>query len=220
MVHQEMQKLNALNQGARRQFPSHVADVEDSPEHLEEVPSLVADTRAPADKNIHKAPGNYPYPFATNRSKNPPLRPCRNCGSTVHYDRDCDSWCKQGKANARKLPTNAASAAYEEAYIAMLQGDDEACGTHCDTYYAMVDTLTLVESLMVGATMDQEENHSAEDVERNIETLGDDNPVPYLIDTSCRNLEVKVSETEPQTSPRFTVWIECYFMLVLWMDYG
>ena len=46
------------------------------------------------------------------------------------------------------MPTNAANAAYEEAYIAMLQGEDEMCSTHCDTYYAMVDTLTTVESLV------------------------------------------------------------------------
>ena len=83
MICQEMQRLNAQNQGARRQFPSHLTDVEEEPDSLKEVPSLVADTRMPTDKNIHKAPGNYPYPFATNRSKNPPPQPCRNCGSTA-----------------------------------------------------------------------------------------------------------------------------------------
>lgn len=31
----------------------------------------------------------------------------------------------------------------------MLQGDDEVCSTQCDMYYAMVDTLTPVESLVV-----------------------------------------------------------------------
>jgi len=144
MIRQEMQKLNAQNQGARQQFASHLAAVEESPELPEEVPSMAVDTRTPADKNIHKAPGNYLYPFATNQSKNPLPRPCRNCGSTVHYDRDCESWQKQGKTNSKKLPVNAANTAYEEAYIAMLQEDDEACRSECDTYYGMVDTLTLV----------------------------------------------------------------------------
>ena len=154
MVCQEMQKLNVQIQGAWRQLPSHLADVEEEPKPSKELPSLVADTRTPADKNVHKAPGNYPYPFATNRSKNPPPRPCRNCGSTVHYDRDCDSWRKQGRMNSKKLPANAANTAYEEAYIAMLQGDEEACSSQCDTYYAMVDTLTPVESLLVSMTVD------------------------------------------------------------------
>ena len=149
MIRQEMQRHNAQTQGARRQFASHLAAVEEDSELHEEVPSMAVDSRTPADKIIHKAPGNYPLPFATNRSKNPPPRPCRNCGSTVHYDRDCESWRKQGKTNVRKLPVNAANVAYEEAYIAMLQGDNETCSTHCDTYYAMVDTLTSVESLVV-----------------------------------------------------------------------
>ena len=59
--------------------------------------------------------------------------------------------------NSKKLPTNTANMAYEEAYIAMLQGDEDACSTHCDTYYAMVDTLTPVESLLVSMTVDLEE---------------------------------------------------------------
>ena len=44
MVHQEMQKLNVQSQGARRQLPSHLADVEEEPEPSKELPSLVADT--------------------------------------------------------------------------------------------------------------------------------------------------------------------------------
>jgi len=43
---------------------------------------------------------------------------------------------------------------YEEAYIAMLQGDDENCSVYCDTYYAAVDTLTSVETLMVQTTVE------------------------------------------------------------------
>ena len=192
LVRQEVQRLTAQHQGPRRQFASHLADVEEGPE-TPEVPSLAVDAKNPADRNVHKAPGNYPYPFATNRSRNPPPRPCRNCGSTVHYDRDCESWRKQGKTNVRKLPVNAANAAYEEAYIAMLQGDGEACSTHCDTYYAMVDTLTPVESLVVDTTINPEEcmddslNSNSEDATLN----------HHEDESSWTDLEVNVSDTPP-----------------------
>ena len=47
------------------------------------------------------------------------------------------------------MPVNTANIAYEEAYISMLQGDEELCSTHCDTYYAIVDSFVTVETLLV-----------------------------------------------------------------------
>ena len=55
------------------------------------------------------------------------------------------------------MPVNAANTAYEEAYISMLQGDDETCGFHCDMYYAAVDTLSTVEALLVQTTITLED---------------------------------------------------------------
>jgi len=151
-----MQRLSAQNQGSRRQYTSNLTAVNEEAEPLE-VPSLPVDSKGPADPRLHEAPGKYPYPFATNRSKNAPPRPCHNCGSNLHYDRDCESWRKRGKTDSRKLPTNVANMAYEEAYIAMLQGEEETCSIHCDTYYAMVDTLTAVETLVAEITVEPEE---------------------------------------------------------------
>jgi len=199
-----VQRLSSQNQGAQRQFSAHVAEAEEDPTVPKEVSSLVVDPRGPADKNVHKAPGNYPYPFATNRLKNAPPRPCRNCGSTVHYDHDCDSWRKQGKANARKLPVNAANSAYEEVYITILQGDEEACSTHCDTYYAMVDTITMVESLVVGTTSAPEPDTLEKDVLFISDTPLTDDPVIEKGDeSSWMTLEVNMAEKETQASLPF-----------------
>ena len=189
LVRQEVQRLSAQHQGQRRQFASHLAAVDEEKE-LQEAPGLAIDAKSPADKNIHKAPGKYPYPFATNRSRNAPPRPCRNCGSNLHYDRDCESWRKRGKNDDKKLPTNAANAAYEEAYIAMLQGEDETCSNHCDTYYAMVDTLTAVDSLLAGITVETEEY------------AWDEIPPP-LVNCAWTTLETNVSELNDSASPQF-----------------
>ena len=156
LVWQEMQKLSIQNAGSCQLFPSHMAEVEEDEEPMER-PSLSVKSKGPTDKNLHKAPGKYPYPFTSNRSKNPPPQPCRNCGSNLHYDRDWDSWHKRDKKDSQKLPVNAANTAYEEAYISMLQGDDETCGFHCDMYYAAVDTLSTVEALLVQTTITLED---------------------------------------------------------------
>ena len=101
LVWQEMQRLATQSIGSCCQFPSHTAEVEEEEESAEK-PSLSVESKGPADKSLHKAPGNYPYPFAPNCSKTPPPWPCRNCGSNLHYDRDCDSWRKRDKKDNRK----------------------------------------------------------------------------------------------------------------------
>ena len=80
----------------------------------------------------------------------------------------------------------------------MLQGDEEACSTQCDSYYAMVDTFTTVESLIVETTVEPEEYSR----ERNDTSSKDaDWDVPFLVDeASWRNLEVKLSEKESTTA--------------------
>ena len=78
LVRQEVQRISAQSQGPRRQFPSHLATMEEE-EEPQEVSGLAIESKGPADRNLHKAPGKYPYPFASNRSKNTPPRPCRNC---------------------------------------------------------------------------------------------------------------------------------------------
>ena len=111
LVKQEVQRLATQNQGARRQFSSHLAEVEEEETPLE-MPSLTVDSKGHSDKNLHKAPGKYPYPFASNQSRNTPPRPCQNCGSNLHYNRDCESWRKCDKSDTRKLPVNAANMAF------------------------------------------------------------------------------------------------------------
>lgn len=59
------------------------------------------------------------------------------------------------------IENHLANTAYEEAYIAMLQGDDENCSIHCDMYYSMVDSLTAVEALTVHTAIGVIENKDA-----------------------------------------------------------
>ena len=203
-MRQEVQKLGSQSQGARQQFTTHLAAVEEEDKELQDTPCLAIDSKGPADKSIHKAPGNYPYPFANNRSKNAPPRPCRNCRSNLHYDRDCESWRKRGKMDSRKLPANAANAAYEEAYIAMLQGEEETCNTHCDTYYAMIDTLTAVDSLVAEITVEKEEYAWDEIPPPLVNYSSDDKNIPASSKESAWTaLEANISELNDSTTRQF-----------------
>ena len=204
LVRQEVQRLGAQSQGPRRQFPSHLADVEEEMDSQQETPTLAVDSKGPADKSFHKAPGKYPYPFATNRSKNAPPRPCRNCGSNLHYNRDCESWRKRGKTDSRKLPANAATTAYKEAYIAMLQGEEETCSKHCDTYYAMVDTLTSVDTLVAQIAVEPEE-YAWDDMPPPLISLTrkDEETTSSTEESAWTTLEAKVSELESSLNQSF-----------------
>src|SRR6266849_9356436 len=62
LVRQEVQRLNAQNTGSRRQFSSHLADIEEDYPPAE-TPTLSVESKSSGDKNLHKAPGKYPYPF-------------------------------------------------------------------------------------------------------------------------------------------------------------
>lgn len=83
---------------------------------------------------------------------------------------------------------NAPNAAYEETYIAMLQGDDENCSIYCDTYYAAVDTLTPVEALTVQKTVNVENSEA----------------VPYgVAENAWTSLKANVAELESTKEGQF-----------------
>ncbi|HEX9613546.1 MAG TPA: reverse transcriptase domain-containing protein [Candidatus Bathyarchaeia archaeon] len=86
------------------------------------------------------------------------------------------------------MPVNAANTAYEEAYISMLQGDDDSCSIHCDTYYATVDTLTPVEVLSVQTTTDLEDG---------------ENTLRSTAEGYWTSLEANVAELEPTADTLF-----------------
>jgi hypothetical protein len=75
LVRQEVQRLNAQNPGPCQQFSSHLADIEEDYPPAE-TPTLSVESKSSGDKNLHKAPGKYPYPFASNQSRNTPPQPC------------------------------------------------------------------------------------------------------------------------------------------------
>ena len=97
---------------------AQLADIEEAIEEPE-FDSLTVETKSPSSNGAPKAPGAYPYPQANNRSHKTPPRPCRNCGSPLHYDRDCASWRKLSHGNDKPRPNNKLSEAYHKSYIAM-----------------------------------------------------------------------------------------------------
>jgi hypothetical protein len=80
-------------QGNKPGLGAHVADAEQE----EELFGLTAEPKNGAGKDNLKAPGKFPFPLANNSSRRMPPRPCRNCGSPLHYDRDCASWRNRGR---------------------------------------------------------------------------------------------------------------------------
>ena len=83
-----LMRSGALGQGNRHVQAAHLASIDEE----EEYEGLMADAKKGAAAADVKAPGSFPFPLALNRSKKIPPRPCRNCGSVLHYDRDCASW--------------------------------------------------------------------------------------------------------------------------------
>src|SRR5271170_2533070 len=130
----EIQRQNAQTAVPRRQFGARVADI--PKEEEEELSSLVTDAKPLP--NV-RAPGNYPYPLASNRSNKVPPRPCRNCGSPLHYDRDCASWRSQGRPINKAVPKSKAGESYHNSYIAMLEEDEEAFDENVATFLTLLD---------------------------------------------------------------------------------
>ena len=86
----------------------------------------------------------------------------------------------------------------------MLQGEDETCSNHCDTYYAMVDTLTAVDSLIAEITVEAEE-YAWDDIPP---PLVNDSPYGETLQSSTEEsawtaLEANVSELNDSASPQF-----------------
>src|SRR5271170_1070876 len=130
----EIQRQNAQTAVPRRQFGARVADI--PKEEEEELSSLVTDAKPLP--NV-RASGNYPYPLASNRSNKVPPRPCRNCGSPLHYDRDCASWRSQGRPITKAVPKSKAGESYHNFYIAMLEEDEEAFDENVATFLTLLD---------------------------------------------------------------------------------
>jgi hypothetical protein len=135
----------------QRQFAAQLANVEEEEE--EETSTLAADVKPRQAKDNVKAPGSFPYPFAANKSKRIPLRPCRNCGNPLHYDRDCASWRSQGRLE-NKAPANRTTEVYNKAYIAMLEEDDSSYDAHCATFNTELDSSTSIEAFVVNVGLD------------------------------------------------------------------
>ena len=128
-------RVELQRQTQRRFAHAQLADID---EELE-VETLNVDAQSP--KNNSKAPGTYPYPLATNRSKKTPPRPCRNCGSLYHYDRDCASWRKLGSGNEKPRLNNKANDAYHKSYVAMVKGNESEYEARCASFYEIIDMI-------------------------------------------------------------------------------
>src|ERR1700733_9518928 len=124
-------RSGALGQNGRA---VHLASIEE-----EEYESLTADAKKSGATYDAKAPGSFPFPLATNRSKKIPPRPCRNCGSVLHYDRDCASWRNRDRPTTKALPASKANSAYQASYMAMLEDLDEEYQEQCDVFHTALN---------------------------------------------------------------------------------
>ena len=91
-----------------------ISEEEENAAELLESPVLVAETKVKQAKDGVKGPGNYPFPLAMNQSRKVPPHPCRNCGSPLHYDRDCASWRSQGWPQGKSMSADKTSDAYHK----------------------------------------------------------------------------------------------------------
>ena len=146
LVRTELQKQGNLLPNARRHVDTHVADAMDDELEAE---GLVVDSKPAASKKPIRAAEQYKFPLATNRSNRIPPRPCRHCGSPLHYDRECASWKQQNRPDIKNPPASKASEAYHKSYVAMLEDDDNDFDKHCTTFHALLDTDQTAESYIV-----------------------------------------------------------------------
>jgi hypothetical protein len=105
-------------------------DVAEEEEAEAELPSLTVDAQTSTAKEGARAPGKYLFLLASNCSKKVPPRPCRNCGSPLHYDRDCTSWRNRGRPEGKPVSANKVNDIYHKSYIAMLEDDDDNYEVH------------------------------------------------------------------------------------------
>ena len=153
-----------LHKQSQRRFANvQLANIEE--EELE-LDSLTADTKPV------KAPGTYPYPLATNCSRKTPPRPCHNCRSLYHYDRDCTSWRKLGSSNKKPRPNSKANNVYHKSYVAMTERNDSDYEALCATFYTIIDNDTpndvvVAETFTVGYQPLTEEALGPKNVESN-----------------------------------------------------
>jgi hypothetical protein len=134
LVRAEMNKQNQ-----RRFANAQLADIEEAVEELE-FDSLTAETKPSQIKASPRAPGTYPYPPANNRSCKTPLRPCRNCGSPLHYDRDCASWRKLGSGYEKPKSNSKLNEVYHKSYIAMVDALDDEYEAQCAAFLTIIDS--------------------------------------------------------------------------------
>ena len=148
LVCAELQRAQAG--GSCRPYTAQLADISEEEENgavLSETPVLVAEPKAKPAKDSIRSPGNYPYSLATNQLRKVPPRPCRNCGSPLHYNCDCASWRSQGWPPGKNPSANETSNAYHKSYIAMLEEDDDSYDLYCATYNMLVDEATSTDIL-------------------------------------------------------------------------
>jgi hypothetical protein len=147
LVRNELQRQNQ-----RRFANAQLADIEEEGEETA-FDSMIADAKASANKGPARAPGTYPYPQAHNRSRKTPPRPCRNCGSPLHYDQDCASWRKLGNGNEKPKQNSKMNELYHKSYIAMIDSRDDEYEAQCATFFASLDSDIPTEVLVVDAKL-------------------------------------------------------------------
>ena len=158
LVRAEMQR-----QQHRRFANAQLADIEEEEDFATE--SFVADAKPAASPAPAKAPGTYPYPTANNQSRKTPPRPCHNCGSPLHYDRDCASWRKLGSGKEKPKTNSKMNKLYHKSYIAMIDASDDEYEAQCATFLAALDSDTSVELPTSEVFLALEErSHSWEDL--------------------------------------------------------
>ena len=83
----------------------------------------------------------------------------------------------------------------------MLQGEDETCNTHCDTYYAMVDTLTAVETLVAEITFEPQEELEWDEIPPPLANYSPTNESRQDVteESAWTALEAKVSELNDES---------------------
>lgn len=98
LVQAELQRQNQ-----QRFANAQLVDIEEDNEEAT-LDSMVMDAKPFTNKGPARAPGTYMYSQVNNRSRKTPPRPCCNCGSPLHYDRDCALWKKLGNGNEKLKP--------------------------------------------------------------------------------------------------------------------
>ena len=145
--------------GLCRPYTTQLVNIGEEEEDATEPPetsALMVESKAKPAKDSMKSPGNYPFPLATNQSRKVPPQPCRNCGSPLHYDRDCVSWRSQGwpQGKIHIVPAGRTSDTYHKSYVTMLEEDHDNYDSYCATYNVLVDEAPSIDVLLAEASED------------------------------------------------------------------